>query len=318
MNIKIIKPLVSIFMPVYNAGEFFAETIASIQNQTYENWELIAVDDWSKDNSYAMLKAFEQKDNRIKVYRNGRHHGVAGAGNLAVKRAKGSYIARMDADDVMVSNRLLKQVRFLQTNPDVIVVGTQCRLIDRNGKHTGDKLFPLGHNEIKQMMFVTIPVQQPTMMVNRKLLSKDFVWYREDQHTAEEVDLLFRLFKYGRFANLPQKLLKYRIHGNNTSLLNPKKTFFTTLKTRIRAVREYGYKPTLFAVAVTFSQAILVGLLPSKWIFPLYSVLRESLFVKEIKKVLWSANFKSSNSSALEFFHKKITYAYKFVRGGIV
>lgn len=268
------KPLVSIIMPVYNAGNFLVEAIESIQNQTYQNWELIAVDNRSTDNSWQILQESKKNDKRIKIYRHDENQGVAHTANLALTKVKGQFIARMDADDVSLPWRLEKQVAFLQTHPQAVAVGGQCELINQNNEVIGEKRFPTNHLDIKRMMFCSIPLQQPTMMVNRKLLPKNFTWYEDNQDVAEEVELLFKLFKYGQVHNLPEIVLHYRLHGKNISLQNPKRTFYLTFKSRLRAIYKHGYQPTLGGLLVTISQFFLVTLLPNKLIFPIYALTR--------------------------------------------
>ncbi len=267
-------PLISIVMPVRNAGSFLIEAVESIRNQTYKNWELITVDDCSSDNSYEILKDFSKKDRRIKLFRNKKCLGVSGTANLALKKAKGDFIARMDADDISFPSRLEKQLIYLQKNKNVVAIGGQCNLINERGEKMGEKVFPTKTKDIKKMIFSNIPLQQPTLMVNCYLLPSDFCWYDEKQKTAEEVDLLFRLFQCGQVRNLKEKVLFYRIHGENTSLKDPKKTFFLTLKTRIKAIFKYGYRPTLQGIFITFIETIIVSMLPERLIYPLYIFLK--------------------------------------------
>lgn len=270
-------PLVSILMPVYNAERYLRQTLKSIQAQTHTHWELIAVDDWSDDRSFQILKQFSKKDTRIKPYRNGRHRGVAGAANLALSYARGKYIARMDADDVMYPQRLEKQVQFLQKYPQIALVGTQCSLIDEQGKVIGTKSFPLDHENIYEMLFYSIPMQQPTLMFNFHVLPKDMLHYDVGKTTAEEVELLFRVLAKYEAANMAETLHSYRLHQHNTSLKDPKKTFYLTLLTRWQALFEYGYTPTLFGVAVNCAQLLLVTLLPKKYIVKVFYTLRDML-----------------------------------------
>ncbi|MGI5827910.1 MAG: glycosyltransferase family 2 protein [Patescibacteria group bacterium] len=269
------RPTVSIFMPVFNGEKFLSQALSSIQNQTYPNWELIAVDDWSEDHSWEILKKYESTDSRITAYRNGKHWGVASAANLALSKIRGDYVARMDADDVMHPERLAKQVAFLQHHGQTVAVGAQCQLIDTKGKILGIKTFPQDHRSIYRMIFRSIPLQQPSLMVNRKLLPQNYRWYKEGEETAEEVDLLFRLFQFGSCANLKDYLLSYRIHPDNTSLKDPKKTFFVTLRSRVKAIMSYGYRPHLADISITLLQMLIVSLLPKKLIFPLYNRLRQ-------------------------------------------
>lgn len=269
------QTLVSILMPVYNAEKYLSETLESIQSQTYKNWELFAIDDWSTDQSYNILLEFAKKDKRIKLYRNGKHRGVAGAANLALSMIKGDYVARMDADDLMHPERISKQVKFLKENPEVVIVGSQCILIDQEGQKIGEKKFPMKNNEIMKMIFRSIPIQQPSMMINRSLLPKDFVAYDVSKNTAEEVGLLFKLFEYGEVANLPDFLHFYRLHDKNTSLTNPKKTFYLTFLTRLK----YAHQASFNDLFLNFIQLVIVFVLPKKLIFPLYNLWRNKKLI---------------------------------------
>lgn len=274
MRIKNKQSLVSIVMPVYNAGDFLMEAVESLQKQTYKNWELIAVDDCSSDNSLKILKSLAKKDRRIKVFRNKKRLGVSGTANIALSKTKGAFVARMDADDICLPHRLEKQLRFLQKHQEVVAIGGQCDLIDKDGNKMGEKRFPTDSDKVKKMIFSSIPLQQPTLMVNPKLLPQKFVWYDNRLKTAEEVELLFKLFKYGKVSNLPDTLLQYRLHGGNISLKDPKKTFFLTLKTRFMAIFKYGYLPTFLGVIISLAQLVVVGLLPSSLICPVYALIR--------------------------------------------
>jgi glycosyltransferase involved in cell wall biosynthesis len=282
---KVKQPLVSIVMPVYNAGEFLVEAIKSLQDQTYQNWELIVVDDQSTDGSWQILKRLAQNDKRIKIYRNAKNGGVARTANLALSKIKGSFIARMDADDVSLSERLEKQVEFLQSHSDVVAVGGQCELIDKNSEIIGEKLFPTEAQDIREMMFSKIPLQQPSMMVNLRLLPKNFIWYEDKFDVAEEVELLFKFFQYGKVCNLPEPVLQYRLHDENISLQNPKHTFYLTLKSRLRAISKYSYQPTITGLIMTLIQLIAVSLLPGQWIYPLYELIRGSKRIELTKLV---------------------------------
>lgn len=268
------QQLVSIVMPVYNAGEFLCASLDSILAQTYKNWELIAVDDGSTDNSLQILQDYSQKDQRIRVYSQVKNQGVSRTANFALKHIKGKFIARMDADDIMYPQRISKQVSFLKKHPAVVAVGGQCLLIDKKGEKIGRKTFPTNNESIYRMMYRAMPIQQPTLMVNKRLLPKNFIWYEKEYTTAEEVDLLFRLFQYGKIANLDDFVLKYRLHQNNVSLIDPKRTFFLTYQTRKEAVKKYCYQPTFEARLINFFQWLAITLLPAVAIYPLFALWR--------------------------------------------
>ncbi len=268
------EPLVSVVMAVYNAGDYLGPAIESIRRQTYRHWELVCWDDASSDCSFEILRSLASKDDRIKVYCDGKHRGVASTANLALAMVRGEFIARMDADDIAFPWRLQKQVEYLRTHQDVVAVGGQCILIDSDGRAIGRKTFPTDPELVRRMIFLATPVQQPTLMVCRLRLPNDFLWYREGGLVAIDVELFFRLFQYGQVSNIPEFVLQYRVHGANISLTDPKRTFFLALKERIRGVFAYGYRPTFIGIFVTLFQVCLISLLPSHWIYPVYAFLR--------------------------------------------
>lgn len=268
------KPLVSVIMPARNAGKFLVEAIDSILGQTYKNFELIIINDASRDETSRILSMYKRKDKRIKLITNKSRLGVSRSASLGIIKAKGAFIARMDADDIAYPTRLEKQVKFLLGNKHLVAAGGQCDLIDSSGSRIGEKKFPQRDSKIREMIFMTVPMQQPTLMVNRNILPSNFVWYEDNYSSAEELSLLFKLFQYGELANLKEKVLSYRIHGENTSLINPKQTFYLTLRTRIASIFKYGYTPSLNGIVATVVQALLITILPSSWIYPLYCYLR--------------------------------------------
>lgn len=269
------KPLVSVVMPVYNAGEFLPEAVKSILSQTYRNFEFVIVDDASEDSSWQIIQNFARKHKQIKIHRNPQNLGVSETVKKAISLAKGEFLARMDADDIALPQRIEKQVDYLLNHKETVAIGGQCFLIDKNGGVIGEKTFPTSFSDIYKYIYKFVPLQQPTLMIARNRLPKQFKYYRDGMDTAEEVELLFKLFQYGKVENLPDTVLMYRLHDKNTSLLDIRKTFLLTLLARIRGVFFYGYRPTLSGVAVTLLQSAVAILLPRKLSLPLYRRLRK-------------------------------------------
>ncbi len=267
------KPLVSVVMPVYNPGKYLVDAIDSILSQTFSNFEFIIVDDASTDGSWKIIKSFAKKDSRIIAFKNKINLGVSLTSNIAISQARGKYIARMDSDDVSTPDRLQKQVDFLKNHPQTIVVGGQCAIVDENNQVVGFKKFPLTQNQIKDMIFWAVPIQQGYMMVNTSLLPKNFTWYHPSKFSAEEVDLYFNLFKYGDFANLPDNLYFYRKISTSLSHQNPKKTFWITLKSRLNAVKN-GFNPSLLAVIINLIQIGVILVIPTQIIMSLWYLIR--------------------------------------------
>ena len=295
---KIMKsnPLISIVMPVYNGTDYLAHAVESILNQTYKNIKFIIIDDASTDDSYSILKRYAKKyPKKITLLKNCHNHNSANAVSKAIAKAKGEFLARMDADDISLPNRLEKQLLYLQKHTKTVAVGTQCLLIDKQNAIIGEKTFPTNFAAIYKYIYSFCPIQQPTLMIATKRLPKNFSYYHHHTPVAEDLELLFSLFRHGEVENLPDYLHMYRLHDNNTSLQNMRQTFLITLQARIRGITDYGYRPTPKGVAMSILQFIPVLILPQRvtsWLYkvtrnmyPMHFTIRDSLSL-EISKVL--------------------------------
>ncbi|HWS49067.1 MAG TPA: glycosyltransferase family 2 protein [Candidatus Methanoperedens sp.] len=272
-NFKIKKPLISVYMPVFNATPYLSQAIESVLNQTLTNFEFIIIDDHSTDDSWKIIKSYARRDSRIRIFRNRLNLGVSTNSNIAISLARCKYLARMDADDISVADRLEKQYRYLKKHPQTVVVGAQCTIINQNDQVVGFKNFPTSTTGIKDMLFWAVPIQQGYMMINRSLLPKSFSWYSATKTSAEEVDLYFKLSQFGNFANLPDNLYFYRQIDNSLSHLNPKKTFYLTLQSRLNAIKN-GFKPSFKAIFINIAQIAVISILPSSFIYNLWYFIR--------------------------------------------
>jgi glycosyltransferase involved in cell wall biosynthesis len=271
-------PLVSVYMPVYNAALYLEEAVESVLSQTYKNIELIMVDDASTDGSAKIIRQYVKKyPKKIKAIYLKKNVNMGGdaAGNMAYQLASGDYIARMDADDVALPTRIEKQVAFLEKHSSYAVVGTSAYVIDKDGQVVGEKKMPVKHQDIYDEFFVFHPMIHPTIMVRKSALNGRKNLYRLEYEANNDYLTFIELISQGyRFGNLAEKLLYYRVHGMNDSLVEVKSRFMNSLKIRYRAVKEFGYNPTLMGVLKLLAQVILVGVLPEKIIVPLYMVVR--------------------------------------------
>lgn len=275
------QPMVSVIMPVYNAGEFLVEAIESIVSQTYKNYELLIVDDGSRDNSWEIIQKYQKKyKNLIRAFRLKKNTNAAGNGavNTVLPNARGQYIARMDADDIAHPQRLKRQVEFLDRNLDVILVGTQAKVINRFGKVTGKKTYPLDHEGIYKQYAVVHPIIHPSCMIRRSLLPKWNKLYEMRFGVNDDYYTFFTLFRYGKFANINEFLLSYRIHEHNTSLQNIKDKFFNTVNIRLTAIRKLDYRISLGGFIKLVAQIVFVSLIPERVLLKAY------LMVKEVRK----------------------------------
>lgn len=260
-------------MPVWNAATYLPAAIESILSQTFTRFEFIIIDDASTDDSWKIIKKYTRLDKRIRAYKNKINLGVSLTSNIAIAHARCQYLARMDADDISVSNRLEKQLAYLKKHKKTVLVGGQCTLVNEQNQVIGTKSFPTNPQKVKNMMFWAVPTQQGYMMVNRSLLPKKFNWYEPSKRSAEEVNLYFQLIKYGDITNLPDNLYFYRQVEGSLSRLNPKKTFALTLQSRLLALKN-GYRPTFLSVLINLAQIFAISILPSNTIYHLWYLVR--------------------------------------------
>lgn len=211
-------PKVSIILPFYNAANTLVETLDSIQAQTFTDYELIAVDDGSCDNSAEIIRRYSQQDNRIQLFQPGRQ-GVVGAMNSGLKVARAPLVARMDADDKMHPERLLHQFDFLWSHPEVSLVGSRVRLFPENKIQNGFKEYIRWQNsclsprDIRDEIYIELPIAHPSVMFRRDVIVS-LGAYREGEF-PEDYELLLRLNQAGhKMAKLEPVLLEWRESEN--------------------------------------------------------------------------------------------------------
>lgn len=267
------NPTISVYMPVYNGNGYLSAAIESILSQTFTDFEFVIVNDGSIDDSAKTIAKYARKDRRIRIFTNQTNHGVSYSANFALSKCRGQYIARMDADDIAFPDRLAKQLEYLKKNPKVVACGTQCLIINGQNEVAGLKSFPTNQAKLSEMIFYSIPMQQPSTMVNTALLPKDFTWYFDKRAFGEDVGFIFRLLQHGQIANLDEKLLCYRDTPNSLTKRKLRSTFTSTLLGRLQAVRE-GYRPSPKAIFVNLLQIPTVYLLPGRFVMGLWSLIR--------------------------------------------
>lgn len=228
-------PLVSVILSVYNGDKFLRDAIVSILNQTLDNFEFIIVNDGSTDTTSQILKTIF--DSRIVLIER-ENKGLSESLNEAISVAKSKYIARMDADDIALPNRLELQYNFMETHPYVGILGGQAVTIDERGKKTGEALKPIGFDRVQKYIKYACPVMHPTYFVRKNVYGLTG-GYRS--LPIEDYDFLFRAFESGVIIdNLPEFLIKYRFIAEGLTLANPQKTAILT-----RIIQKMHIKRTL-------------------------------------------------------------------------
>ncbi|MCE9686733.1 glycosyltransferase family 2 protein [Shewanella sp. AS16] len=206
------KPLVSVIIPAFNVEKYVYEAISSILQQTYENLEIIVVDDGSTDNTVSVCKNIVSIDNRVKLYQNETNLGIAETLNYAISISAGTYIVRMDADDVSFPNRIDEMYDFLN-NSDVDIVGTGTITINEAGDEVGRYMPIEKHEDILKTLKYASPLLHIWMC--KKSLYKEVGLYRFPP--VEDYDFLLRCIKKNfKLHNIQKPLYKVRIRGGNT------------------------------------------------------------------------------------------------------
>jgi glycosyltransferase involved in cell wall biosynthesis len=199
-------PLVTVGLPVLNGEQTIAAAIRSILLQTLLDWELLVFDDGSTDRTLGIVASFQ--DPRISIISDGIRRGTPFRLNQAIEKGRGKYFARMDADDVAYPRRFEAQVRYLDSHPDVDLVGTSTLLFKGQGEAIGKRNAPARHTEITARPFASFPIAHPTYMGRHEWFSK--FRYDEEVRRGQDQTLLLRSYRTSRFANLPDILLGYR------------------------------------------------------------------------------------------------------------
>jgi glycosyltransferase involved in cell wall biosynthesis len=209
---------ISVLMPVHNGACFIGEALDSLSRQTAGHFEVIIIDDGSTDGSEDIIGAYACRDERIRCFRR-RHRGLVVSLNDAIALARGEYLARMDSDDVAHPDRFRRQAVFLAENPACVAVGSQVECIDQEGSLIGLHKYETAHDAIMdRLLFREFG---PTMAHPAVMMRRDVVvavgGYRAKFVASEDRDLWLRLAERGRLANLPDVLLRYRLHLSSFS-----------------------------------------------------------------------------------------------------
>lgn len=207
---------VSVCIPVYNGGKYLNEAINSLLNQTYEDFEIILVDDSSTDNSIEIIQSY--KDKRIHLYKNEKNQGIAYTRNRAIDLANSEYIALLDDDDIAVPYRLEHEVKFLDDNKDIDVVGGHLRRIDKNGNDLNSQWnVYLNPNYIKAYLMLGDTIANGTVMFRKKFVNDHNIRFKDNMYGAEDYMFWVECSLKGKITNLDEVLLLWRVgHGNET------------------------------------------------------------------------------------------------------
>ena len=251
-------PTVSIILSVYNGERYLRQAMDSILNQTFTDFEFIIVDDGSTDETAAILKS--SPDPRIVRLVHSTNQGLIASLNDGLSIASGQFIARIDADDISLPNRLEEQVRIFKTDPQLVIVGSYSHRIDETGKQIKIVPKPLSDTAIRWTLLFECPFVNSAVMIRKDALHRNGLRYDKDRLYAEDYDLWSKLLLYGKGRNSDQPLVKRRLHPSQVSAVfvaeqvatadfiswsNLQRLGISISASEVKILRSWSWKPIL-------------------------------------------------------------------------
>lgn len=211
------RPAISVVMCIHNEEEYGDAAIQSILDQSFTDFEFIIIDDASTDSTPQMLRRFAARDGRIRILTNDVNLTVPRCANRGMESARGKYIARMDSDDYAYPCRLEKQIEFLESNPEFILVGGGVEYMRADG--TIYRKFDRGAKpwEFDWVSIFRAPLAQPAAMFRATAVTEHAQFYDDAYNRAADFEYWQRILRYGKGCELPGAFIKYRIHDRNIS-----------------------------------------------------------------------------------------------------
>lgn len=316
-------PKISVVMPAYNAEKYIGESIDSILNQTYGDFEFIIINDGSRDSTKEIILSYS--DNRIVYLENEINSGIVVTLNKGLKYATGEYIARMDADDIAVAERLEKQIEFMEKNKDVGVLGTGICIFGEDVQEQ-TRVFTTNPEQLKAELIFNSCIAHPTVMMRSNILKNNGLSYDLEYAGAEDYNLWWKIAKVSRIATIPDLLVKYRIHSSQITKKKDEKYYKMMIKLMEERFSDIGFKSSdiekkLFMKYClgefeTFSQKEVEGLVDCLVHLLRCNKLNKYFSQKKLIKIFELAIIYTLNKSGLSDVEKKQSYKYA-VKAGV-
>jgi glycosyltransferase involved in cell wall biosynthesis len=234
------KPRVTFLVPFFNAERHLVASVGSMLSQTYADWKALLIDDCSSDSSRQVVESF--RDGRIKTIVNERNLGVAAALNRGLELVDTEFIARTDADDVCCPRRLEDQLLFMRDNPDVGAVGAWARFT--GGHMNAVDRRPWGGDAVRATLCLDNPIIHPSVMIRKCVLDQHKLRYDPTYSRSEDFDLWSRMSEHAALDNVPEVLLKYRVHGESITSVARVDMDRQRLEILRRELGKIGMEPT--------------------------------------------------------------------------
>ncbi|QES89195.1 glycosyltransferase family 2 protein [Rhizosphaericola mali] len=270
-------PKVSVLIPVFNGEKFILESLNSILNQTFQDFEIIIIDDYSTDNTISIINSIN--DNRIKLFKNSENLKIIRTLNKGILHCNGTYIVRMDADDISLPNRIESQVAFMDKNPDIVLSGCS---INRFSENYSIKDLRGGDDAtIRSKLLFDTAINHPSAIIRHSVIIENKLEYPKEYLHTEDYALWYEISQFGKLANLGEVLLRYRMHGNNLSMQNNKTQYQNMNRMRIRIMNDFLEKSKVTEVSKVTEEYLYLLSLDKVTIFEMKRM--DDLLVKIIK-----------------------------------
>jgi len=212
-------PAVSVLMPVRNCAAYLPLALESLAAQSFEDFEIIVVDNGSSDATRAILRDWSRREPRLRAFRL-RRPGLARSLNFAAAKARAPLLARLDGDDVALPQRLAAQVEAMRARPSLGLLGSAAELIDSRGRRIGAIDRPVGDSELRDFQRSGCGFVHSSVIMRSEAFAAAG-GYRKGLNVAEDYDLWLRMAERGEIANLPDRLVRYRIHTQSSTARKP-------------------------------------------------------------------------------------------------
>lgn len=316
------SPVISVLMPAYNASRFLDESIQSILNQTFKDFEFIIIDDCSTDDTSLIIKTYMAQDSRIIYRRNEKHIDQLISRNMAFGYARGVYIAMLDADDIALPRRLEIQYNYLCRYPDIALVGGWAEIINDQGVITGHKNPEEYFELLKYRLLLRNPMFHSAMFFVKDIIVK-VGGYDPEYLYAEDYRLYYSLMKNGyRIGNVPEVIIKYRCHPQQVTttpqsrqiqLVNANKThhdlinqYLSVSSAKVKTVIEtlHKLKRDLFSIFITLTFCRRLTL----------SYIEKEQPDTEIRKAIWNIFTKEKEMLLGQMFRVHLSKLYSIAK----
>lgn len=267
------NPLVTVVIPVYNGASFLEDALQSVLKSDYPNFEVLLIDDGSQDKSKELCKKLEKKySDKVRFHAFPQNRGLGRVLNYALENAKGKYICRINQDDEMTSDRITKQVRFMESHPDVTLLGSWLSVKDENGSTRINK-FLEKDKDIRETWLSLSPVWDAAVMYPRKT-ALEVGGYDQSYWPADDLHMWYRLGKVGKIANIQEPLTEIKFHVKAASVKHHKKHIHATYKAHMFAHKHIQKAPLLTRL-YWIGQLIAAHLFPARFNWYVYRLLKK-------------------------------------------